>query len=445
MSYDPRVAAAKSLAKVIADGRAFSGAVDQLKQADSCATKPQQVIDPRDIGFYRELCFGTLRHYYYLNHIALALLKKPFAKKDADLQALLLTGLYQLIFLQTPDHAALNATVAAAERLKKRWAKGLLNAVLRNYLRAVQNHDDKIQPQGAAALSHPDWLYRLLQKDWPDNSEQIIAYNNAAPPMSLRVSLKHCSRKKYLAALQEQSINAEADRFTATGITLKQAVDVKQLPAFNDGWVSVQDCGAQLAAPLLNLQAGQRVLDACAAPGGKTVHLLESQPDIYLTAIDSSAERLQQVQQNLARCDYKATLFAADAGDTQSWWDGKFFERILLDAPCSGTGVISHHPDIKLLRRASDITGFAKQQLQLLTRLWPMLADGGELLYSTCSIMAEENQRLIDQFLAATESATSIPIDAEWGIRCGAGRQLLPIRGNNGGFFYARLSKNAKL
>jgi 16S rRNA (cytosine967-C5)-methyltransferase len=446
MGYDARASAANSLATVIADGRAFTGAIDHLKPPKNTdATSLQPTIDSRDIGFYRELCYGTLRHYFYLNAIALSLLKKPFAKKDANVHALLLIGLYQLIYLKTPPHAALNATVDAAGKLKKRWAKGLLNAVLRNYLRAQKNSDSKALPQGAAALSHPDWLYSRLKKAWPQHLQQIIDYNNAAPPMSLRVRGGEHSRSEYLSILAEQGINASADLLTTTGINLQQPVDIKKLPSFNDGRVSVQDIGAQLAAGLLKPIAGQQVLDSCAAPGGKTVHLLEFAPKLLLTAIDHSELRLNQVKQNLERCNFSAKLICDDANNTQSWWDNKPFERILLDAPCSGTGVISHHPDIKLLRRASDISQFAAQQLRLLNQLWPTLAEGGELLYCTCSVMPEENQQVIEQFLASTDLACSLPIDAEWGIPCTEGRQLLPIRGNNGGFFYARLSKRAKL
>lgn len=454
---DIRAQAAKSIARVIAKGESFTGDVDVLQSQNG--DKENIQLDSRDRGFYRELCFGTLRYYHQLNALLSPLLKKPFNKKDADIHALLLIGLYQLLFLRTPDHAAISASVNAAKKLKKPWASGLVNAVLRNFLRQQKALDittatASLQPADKA--SHPQWLYQKLVHDWPAQQQSIIDYNNSQPAMSLRVNLAKSSRDDYQQQLRklgiETTVNPVFDDEHSGCLGLEKAVAVSELPAFDQGWVSVQDPGAQLAAKLLNLTSGMRVLDACAAPGGKTTHILEMAEDCLLTVIDSSSERLQLVKENLLRHGFdpaqnnaQLNCIHTDSNNTQSWWDGQPFDRILLDAPCSGTGIISHHPDIKLLRRESDIEKFASQQKALLNNLWPLLAEGGELLYCTCSIMPEENAKLIKWFLDQTSSATLIPIEAKWGEPLEAGRQLLPISGKNGGFFYARLSKSGRV
>lgn len=479
---DVRAAAAKSLARVISSGESFSGNMDEFHLHIQTSENNQSTkklattkIDKRDTALYRELCFGTLRHFFILNAIVKSFLKKPLAKKDTDIHALLLIGLYQIIYLRTPDHASLNSTVSATKSIKKPWAKGLVNAVLRNFLRQQSQSDspevnpdlthgnktatvfnlDQLQEKHDIATrnNHPGWLYKKIAAHWPNQQSQIITYNNSTPPMSIRINPQLISRNDYLTLLTAEGIDCIADDKIETGITLKKAVDVSRLPKFDKGWVSIQDLGAQLAAPLLHLRAGMEVLDACAAPGGKTTHILEAERNISLTAIDSQAERLSKVSDNLQRCGYKAELICADAAEVSTWWNGKPFDRILLDAPCSGTGVISHHPDIKLLRRAADINTFAKQQMRLLQNLWPLLKEQGELLYCTCSIMPEENHLLIKQFLDDTPNAKLSPLispqissqQIEAAHDCSTGHQLLPNSGKNGGFFYARLSKIAKL
>jgi len=429
---DVRALAAQALARVTGGGEAFDPAPSEIEG-----------LSDRDRAFFRQLCFGTLRYYHRLQGLLEPLLKKPLAKKEEAVRALLLLGLYQILYLRTPDHAAINATVNAAKILKKPWASGLVNGVLRSFLRrqnellAVLERDE----EGAVANSHPDWLLQKIQRDWPQHWRQIVAYNNAPPSMSLRVDLSRVNRADYRKQLEAAGISAQPDEHSASGLRLERAVDVSALPRFDEGWASVQDLGAQQAASLLALRPGLRLLDACAAPGGKALHLLENSEDCELTAIDISSERLLQVEENLRRCGREAHLIQADCSTEPSWWDERPFDRILLDAPCSGSGVIGHHPDIKLLRRATDIGQFAAQQYRLLQRLWPLLADGGQLLYCSCSIMAEENQRLIERFLASTTTAQALPIAASWGQPCGAGRQLLPNEGVNDGFFYALLSK----
>jgi 16S rRNA (cytosine967-C5)-methyltransferase len=447
---DVRALAAKALARVISQGESFSADIDALsitKQSNTDSNNKQTTddVNNKDRAFYRELCFGTLRHFHRLDAQLKPLLKKPFNQKDADIYALLLTGLYQLLYLRTPDHAAISASVDAAKKLKKPWASGLVNAVLRNFLRQQADPSNTKPLSPAADVGHPNWLFKKIKKDWPEHSQAVFDYNNSAPAMSLRVNLAKNSRDEYQQLLTDTGIETELDPNSPSGLRLIQAVAVSELPHFEQGAVSVQDPGAQLAALLLDVQGPMQVLDACAAPGGKTIHTLESAPECTLTAIDSSSERLLRVKENLARYQFSANCIAADAAAPDTWWDNQLFDRILLDAPCSGTGIISHHPDIKLLRRSGDLAQFAEQQATLLNKLWPLLKDGGQLLYCTCSIMPEENAAVIDAFLTQTPSAKALPIDAQWGVISGLGRQLLPNKGKNGGFFYARLSKSATL
>ena len=441
MLKDVRARAALSIAKVISGSGAFSGEVGDFQSLDSESDER----DLKDKAFYRELCFGTLRHFHRLSAEVSQLLRKPLAKKDNDIYAVLLTGIYQISHLRTPDHAAISASVDAAKSLKKPWAKGLINAVLRNYLRQNENSRKRFKLTEAAHHAHPEWLFKRLKNDWPEHWEQIIAANNHYPPMSLRINSTHCDRNQYAALLEEKGIECSISEICNSSITLKKACDISSLPNFELGWLSVQDLGAQFAGPLLCADNTMSVLDACAAPGGKTLHTLELAPHCKLTALDNDETRLQRVAENIDRGKSQAKLIYADASKPDQWWDKKRFDRILLDAPCSATGVISHHPDIKLLRRPSDIESFVTQQQKLITQLWPLLKPGGQLLYATCSVMAEENELLVDWFLHKTNDAEVIPINAEWGIERGAGRQLLPKPSENGGFFYAVLSKLVKV
>ena len=436
---DVRAEAAKTIAQVLNAETAFSDDSDAIQNL----LGEQHV---KDKAFYRELCYGTLRHYFRLNGEIAPLLRKPLAKKDSDVYALILSGAYQISQLRTPDHAALNASVEATKALKKTWAKGLVNAILRNYLRQQNNDPAKrVSLSEAEAHSHPQWLFQRIKEDWPEAWQQIIAANTHYPPMSLRINLAHCQRDEYAQRLKQHEVSCSLSDTSPSAITLDKASEVSSLPHFADGWVSVQDVGAQLAADLLQLNTGTRLLDACAAPGGKTLHALDIAPNYNVTAIDSSSERLLKVKENLTRSNHKATLIHADANATEDWWDGKPFDRILLDAPCSATGVIGRHPDIKLLRRREDIDSFVAQQQQLIQNLWPLLDVGGLMVYATCSIMKEENQELVEQFLATTNDARIETITADWGVVRGPGRQLLPNPGKNDGFYYAVLSKNVRV
>lgn len=435
-----RAIAATQLANVIAHGQAYDpDSISHIKSVDL------EQLDTRDIGLIKEICFGTLRHYFLLDTLIKPLLKKPLSRKDTDVYSLLLAGLYQLRFMRTPVHAAINSSVEACRELGKPWAKGLINAVLRNLVRQELHHlDNFANTSTASRLSHPEWLYKRLQNDWPDNLQQIIEYNNAPPPMTLRL-VESLDASNYLETLAASEIEATKNPICEYAITLSKAVPPSLLPGFAEGQTSVQDAGAQLAAILLDMAPGQRVLDACAAPGGKSIHAMQSQPGIQLTALDKQPSRLAKLERDLERCQLSANVICADASNPKTWWKGELFDRVLVDAPCSGTGIISHHPDIKLLRKPKDAAQFAAQQIKLLNALWEILVPGGKLLYCTCSVLPEENSEVIKSFIEQQPEASLEKLDLPNAVDTHNGYQLLPNSGKNGGFFYARLSKSGQL
>lgn len=399
-------------------------------------------VATKDQGLVKELCYGVCRHYLYLREIARALMQKPLKNKDGDIELLILIGLYQLEFLRIPDHAAIHETVTACIALKKSWAKGLINAVLRNFLRQRAHVLATLNQDIGVSTSHPDWLVKTLRQDWPEHYRAILAANNQPAPLTLRINTRKISRNDYLHLLDQAQIGASPCTFAPEGVRTENPLAIDALPGFFDGACSVQDESAQLAATLLQLKAGQRVLDACAAPGGKTCHMLEKQASLQtLVALDKSQARLDKVSDNLKRLQLHAKLIVADAADTATWWDNQFFDRILLDAPCSATGIIRRHPDIKWLRDAEDISILADQQLQLLQQLWPTLKPGGLLLYATCSVLKQENEHLISHFLQEEPSVEEQKITATWGLNRPIGRQILPKPGEYDGFYYACLRK----
>ncbi len=405
------------------------------------ALPPYPQLSSPDRALVQELCYGVCRMYQRLEGMLQQLLPKPLKAKDADVHALLLLGLYQLFFTRIPDHAAISATVEAAADLKKVWAKGLLNGVLRNAQRRREELSEAGAANPAEVYSHPLWLIDEVRRAWPDQWHEVLLANNQHPPFTLRVNRRQSDRGRYLSSLKGTAIAREGE-FAPDAITLAQALPVQDLPGFAAGAVSVQDEAAQLAAGLLALAPGLRVLDACSAPGGKTCHMLEREPALAeVVALDVDEARLARVRDNLQRLQLEANLRTADASRPEEWWDGRPFDRILLDAPCSATGVIRRHPDIKLLRRPSDIDKLAGLQLRLLERLWPTLKPGGLLVYATCSILPQENHKLVDRFVGATHDAEHLPIEAPWGVVCTFGRQLLPQEAGHDGFYYALLRK----
>lgn len=431
---NPRLAAAKALAAVLSGKASLNS---------SLPTQLDKVED-RDRGFTQDLAFGTARWQPRLSALAEKLLQKPFKAADADVEALLLVGLYQLLYTRVPAHAAIGETVGCADKLKKPWAKGLLNAVLRNAQRESETIFAELERDPVVRTAHPRWLQKSLKAFWPEQWEAICEANNAHPPMILRVNRRHHSRDAYLALLGEAGIAATPCVYSRDGIVLEAAADVRSLPGFAEGWISVQDEAAQLAADLLDLAPGQRVLDACCAPGGKTCHILEAEPALAgVVAVDLEAKRLVRVKENLERLGLNAELIAADGRDTAKWWDGKPFQRILLDAPCSATGVIRRHPDIKLTRQPDDIVALAQLQGELLDAMWKTLEVGGILLYATCSTLPTENTEVIAAFLERTPGARELDLATAAGIKQPHGRQLLAQQGGHDGFYYAKLIKIA--
>ncbi|MGQ9424828.1 16S rRNA (cytosine(967)-C(5))-methyltransferase RsmB [Gilvimarinus sp. F26214L] len=415
-----------------------------LKGKGSLSTLlPQAIgkVQERDRALLQELCFGTCRWQPRLHCLVEALLDKPLRNKDMDVQALLLLGLYQLAYMRIPDHAAISSTVAAAQRLKKRWAKGLINGVLRRYQREADHLNEKLQGRPQFRLAHPGWLIQDIESAWPDQAQAIFTANNSHPPFTLRINRCQFQRDKYLALLRERGLEAAPTPFSEDGITLTKASSVESLPFFSEGAVSVQDEAAQLSAELLDLDGADRILDACCAPGGKTAHMAERLSKGHVLGLDVSEPRLARTRENLDRLKLEADLRVGDAS-RRDWWDGTAFDRILVDAPCSATGVIRRHPDIKLLRTREEVARLQATQRAILNNLWEMLAPGGLLVYATCSILPRENSELVGAFVAATPDAVQVEIDSDWGVAQPYGRQLFPQPGGHDGFFYAKLVKS---
>jgi 16S rRNA (cytosine967-C5)-methyltransferase len=396
----------------------------------------------RDAALVQEMSYGALRWFDQLTTVAAMFLDKPLKTKDQDVYALLLVGLYQLLFMRVARHAAVQETVEAAAALKKPWAKNLLNACLRAALREEARVQATIAADPSAAFSHPAWLLEEIKRHWPDNWAAILVANNERPPLVLRVNRLRQSRDRYLARLAQAGIAASAHALSDTAVVLASPVTVSELPGFAEGDVSVQDAAAQLAAPLLDARAGERVLDACAAPGGKTGHLLEQAALAELVALDREPARVKLIGENLARLKLGAKTLVGDAANPAGWWDGQAFDRILADAPCSATGVIRRHPDIKVRRRPEDLTRLVATQEQILEGLWPLLKPGGKLLYATCSILPVENENQMTAFLRRHPDAAEDVLTMEAGRARAVGRQILPGEAGMDGFYYAKLRKN---
>jgi 16S rRNA (cytosine967-C5)-methyltransferase len=395
----------------------------------------QSRVDESDRSQMQAWCYGFARYSGELAGLVDQLIEKPLKKKDLDIYLLLQLGIFQLRHTNTKPHAAVDETVKVVKRLKKPWAKGLINAVLRNYQRQREEIESRLSE--SQRLNHPQWLLERFKADWPNHWETICTGNNQQGPMTLRVNTQRHSRDHYLQLLQERGMQASTVVDAPEALQLMNAVPVSELPGFVQGEVSVQDAAAQLAAAQLILHApqGGRLLDACAAPGGKTAHSLELGHFSQVLALDQDPERLERVQETLVRLGLTSNVItkAADACVVKDWWDGLPFDAILLDAPCSGTGVIRRHPDIKILRRPTDIATLVGLQAQLLDALWGTLAAGGVLLYATCSTLKKENEEQIRAFLERTP-------DASLANDC---RQILPSINGMDGFFYAPILKQA--
>ncbi len=416
----PRATAARILQSVIYNGESLSAAL---------ANNNSPLVS--------DLCYGSLRWHEPLSALISLLLSKSLKKKDKDVECLIRVGLYQIIYQKTPDHAAVGETVSALKSLKKPWAKNLVNAVLRNFLRGQVKLQKEMLAEDPAKYAFPQWLIDRIRKAWPDNWEEILEQSNRRAPMTLRVNLSHQSRDEYLSKLTEAGIEAESLKDVATAVKLGKPHNVNDLPGFADGDASVQDGAAQLAGILLDCEDGMQVLDACAAPGGKTGHILESAKKLEVIAIDNSESRMKRVTENLDRLSLKAKIVVADVLDTEAYAKDILFDRILLDAPCSASGVIRRHPDIKVLRRNSDIAELQKLQSEMLGTLWGKLKLGGVFLYATCSILPEENEEQISLFIKNHEDAEIVSLDSSELL----GKQIFPGDNSMDGFYYAKIKK----
>ena len=439
-SAEIRAAAARAVAAVAGEGRTLPAALSGVADIPDGGRPAVQA-----------LAFGTVRWYFELEACLRALSDRPGSGFEPAIRALALVGLYQLAHGATPAHAAVSETVEATRVLRRPRAAGLMNALLRRFQRDGPAILAAAHQTPSARHAHPDWLLEALARDWPDDWPGIAAAGNTEPPMWLRVNRRHASRDEYQERLLAAGHDAESSPYAPDALRLRRPVDVRQLPRFAEGDVSVQDLAAQLVPDWLDVRPGMRVLDACAAPGGKTCHLLEREPGLgSLVALDADAGRALRIHENLARLGLSAEVRVADAAATADWWDGRPFDRVLLDVPCSGTGVIRRHPDIKLLRRAGDIAGFAARQLELLAAGFCVLAPGGRLLYATCSLLAAENDGVIRTFVAAEQRAEDCSQSARLALP-GA----VPLRGlrpgyalpagaaDADGFYYACLTKRA--
>lgn len=426
-----RLIAVEIITKVLAEKRSLS----QLLSKEYNLSKDDQAL-------LKELVYGVIRWFFLLKALSSHFLKKELRSKDLDIQVMILLGLYQLLYMRIPQHAAVYETVKLTKMLKKPWAKALVNAVLQNFLREKITALHAIESIESAYYSHPEWLIAAIKTAWPTNWQAILLANNEKPPMSLRINCQKTTREKYQSLLKEHNISSDAIAHTSQGIQLEHAKSIESLPHFFQGFVSVQDGAAQLAAELLNLKPHLAVLDACAAPGGKTCHILEKETQLTkLSAVEKDSSRIAKIYENLQRLDLKADVICADVEDTELWWDGEQFDRILLDAPCSATGVIRRNPDIKILRTVSDISELAKLQKKIIQKLWPLLKPDGILLYATCSILPAENVGVAKFLLKDNKNCQEIPIKAAIGHSQEVGLQILPGENNMDGFYYALFKK----
>lgn len=429
-----RAIAAHSIAEVLDKHRSLSEVLPDFKK---------KCKNTEDAALLQAITFGVLRFYPRLKFIAEQLLKKPFKAKESILLYLILVGIYQLNDLRIPDYAALSETVEATRHLKMPWAAALVNATLREFQRHSQGLLAKAQKNKQIWYSHPEWLFNAIENAWPMHWENILEANNTAAPLTLRVNQQACSTQDYLTQLENHHISATPIPSIPSALRLESPCDVTSLPGYIEGLFAVQDAASQSAAFLLELQPHLKILDACAAPGGKACHILEQMPSTALLAVDIAKERTDKIRENLKRLKLTAEVLTADVKNLPSIFKESQFDRILLDAPCSATGVIRRHPDIKYLRRADDISALCQQQLKLLQTLWPLLKPGGLLLYATCSILPEENVDVIQQFLHLQKDAVISPIQLDFGIPMEVGIQILPGQTDMDGFYYARIGKKS--
>ena len=430
-SANPRWIAVQAILQVLDQGRSL----DEVFNSDWYQSL---ALEKRDLALSRELVSGFCRWYFALSTLLASRLQKPLRARDRDIEVILILGLYQLLVMSTEPHAAVNETVKLALAQKKSWARGLVNALLRGVVR-----DKIVLDSSSPAQAYPDWIMSRIRRDWGEQAERVLIQGNNRPPMTLRVDTRQTSIDNVITTLRSAGKEAGRHGVVTTAIELSSPCEVSQLPGFEQGILSVQDAAAQIAASVLACQSGARVLDACAAPGGKTAHLLQQYENIKLDALDSSEVRLERLRQNLQRIDKSARILIGDAASPEAWFDGDNYDCILADVPCSASGVMRRHPDIKLLRRESDIMPLLAQQRKILDALWRLLKPGGKMLYSTCSVFKDENEVQIAKFLERHPDCAEVTINnAEWGELRPHGRQILTGSDNMDGFYYGLLTKS---
>lgn len=421
-----RSMAAQAVEQVVEKGQSLSNVLPAL----------QQKVGDKDKALLQELCFGVLRSLSQLEWMIKQLMERPMTGKQRTVHYLIMVGFYQLLYTRIPPHAALAETVEGAVVIKRQQLKGLINGVLRQFQRRQEELLNEFA-QTELRYLHPSWLVKRIRDAYPQQWESILEANNQRPPMWLRVNRNFNTRDAWLALLAEAGLNGFPHPDYPDAVRLETPTSVLALPGFEQGWVTVQDASAQGCVSYLQPQNGEQILDLCCAPGGKTTHILEVAPQADVMAVDVDEKRLSRVYDNLKRLGMKATVKQGDGRHPAQWCGEQQFDRILLDAPCSATGVIRRHPDIKWLRRDRDIIELAQLQAEILNATWLHLKTGGTLVYATCSILPEENQQQIAAFLARTPDA----VLSETGTPEQPGRQNLPGAEEGDGFFYAKLIK----
>ena len=422
----PRQAAARALLAVLDGGSALDAALLPLIEA---------LDQPRDRALVRRLCHGVLRDWPALDWLISRLVDKPLKGRNRSLHFLLAVALHELRDEREPDHAVVHAAVAAARALRGQRLTGLVNAVLRNFIRRRADLLAGLPDSAVVRFGYPGWLVKAIEHDRGQETPEILVAGNRPPPLWLRVNRRRIARDDYLGKLAQAGIASRTVEGFSDALVLDERMAVSRLPGFDDGLVSIQDGAAQLAVEYLDLADGQRVLDACCAPGGKSAHVLE-RADVDLTALDADAGRLARVESGLERLGLAARVVEGDAARPEDWWDGRRFDRILVDAPCSATGVIRRHPDIRWLRRSGDVERLAAIQRSILDALWPLLEPGGILVYATCSLLRVENDEQARAFLERHEDARGIDNSDLPGRPARPGRQILPGEHGCDGFYY---------
>lgn len=418
---------------------ALDGLVQIIHKGRSLADLQIHFNKHQHSALIREMVFGVCRWFYYFEHQAKQHLKKPIRKKDHDVLLIIFLGMYQLQFMNTSDHAAVHETVNLVFKIRKKWAKGLVNALLRKYSQIDFENIKSIDH----ALTYPSWMQQKINHDWPKEASDVFQYGNNKAALSLRLNSNKISSAGFLEQLDKQEIEYQLEETLPAYVRLLQAHNVVELPGFEQGAFYVQDGSAQMASQLLDVKKGMRVLDACAAPGGKSTHLVELSEDATVIAVEKDAKRIQRLKDNVQRLGHDMTILCGDASKPADWFDGELFDRILIDAPCSASGIIRRHPDIKLLRRAEDIDQLAQLQADILKALWPLLKQGGELLYCTCSIFKQENEQQLASFLEQHNDASEMKIEPfTWSKERPVGLQILPLEHGFDGFYYAKLIKS---